>query len=699
MTANTPEDDAQRDATIASMTDLEAAAELVLLAEQIAHHNQRYHGDDDPLISDAEFDALMRRNTAIETAFPHLILPNSPSLKVGAAPKAGFSKRRHAVPMLSLGNAFNDDDAHEFDARIRRFLKLDDTAELAYSVEPKIDGLSINLRYEQGTLTEAVTRGDGAEGELVTTNVKTIADIPHRLNGDCPDVVEVRGEIFMGKADFLALNAAQSEAGAKVFANPRNAAAGSLRQKDHTITASRALKFFAYAAGDMSSPVADTHSDFLKRLSAWGFVVNPLSIAANGMDAALDQHKVIGDARTDLDYDIDGVVYKVDRHDYQQRLGQVSRSPRWAIAHKFPAEKAETRLLDIDIQVGRTGALTPVARLDPVTVGGVVVSNATLHNEDYILEKDIQIGDMVRIQRAGDVIPQVLAVVMEKRDNSRPFIFPDACPICQSPAIRPEGEAVRRCTGGMTCAAQAVEGLKHFVSRDAFDIDGLGSTLVQDLFEDGVITSPADIFKLTGQKDMLIAREGWGEVSADNLINAINARRQIDLDRVIYALGIRQIGQATAKLLARHYGAIEALLLAVTEAVDQDSKAWHDLTGIDQIGDSVAIDLVTFLNDDNNRHAIQDLLEEITPIAPEAVAEDSPVSGKTVVFTGTLMQMSRAEAKARAESLGAKVAGSVSGKTDLVIVGADAGSKARKAQDLGVTILSEDDWLNLINGD
>ena len=697
MTANTPEDDAQRDATIATMTDLEAAAELVLLAEQIAHHNQRYHGDDDPLISDAEFDALMRRNTAIETAFPHLILPNSPSLKVGAAPKAGFSKRRHAVPMLSLGNAFNDDDAHEFDARIRRFLKLDDTAELAYSVEPKIDGLSINLRYEQGQLIEAVTRGDGAEGELVTTNVKTIADIPHRLNGDYPDVVEVRGEIFMGKADFLALNAAQSEAEAKVFANPRNAAAGSLRQKDHTITASRALKFFAYAAGDMSSPVADTHSDFLKRLSAWGFVVNSLSIAANGMDAALDQHKVIGDARTDLDYDIDGVVYKVDRHDYQQRLGQVSRSPRWAIAHKFPAEKAETRLLDIDIHVGRTGALTPVARLDPVTVGGVVVSNATLHNEDYILEKDIQIGDMVRIQRAGDVIPQVLAVVMEKRDNSRPFIFPDACPICQSPAIRPEGEAVRRCTGGMTCAAQAVEGLKHFVSRDAFDIDGLGSTLVQDLFEDGVITSPADIFKLTGQKDMLMAREGWGEVSADNLINAINARRQIDLDRVIYALGIRQIGQATAKLLARHYGTIEALLLAVTEAVDQDSKAWHDLTGIDQIGDSVAIDLVTFLNDDNNRHAIHDLLEEITPIAPEAVAEDSPVSGKTVVFTGTLMQMSRAEAKARAESLGAKVAGSVSGKTDLVIVGADAGSKAKKAQELGVSILTEEEWLTLIS--
>ena len=698
MSANSSEDAAKLDATIATMTDLEATAELAVLAKKIAHHNQRYHGDDDPEISDAEFDGLMRYNSALEAAFPHLVLPNSPSQKVGAAPKAGFSKRRHAVPMLSLGNAFNDVDAHEFDARIRRFLKLDDAAELAYSVEPKIDGLSINLRYEAGALIEAVTRGDGAEGELVTANVKTIADIPHQLHGDCPEVVEVRGEIFMGKADFLALNAAQLEMGAKVFANPRNSAAGSLRQKDHSITASRALKFFAYAAGDMSSPVADTHSDFLKRLSAWGFVVNPLSITANGMNAALAQHQVIGDARADLDYDIDGVVYKVDRHDYQQRLGQVSRSPRWAIAHKFPAEKAETRLLDIDIQVGRTGALTPVARLEPVTVGGVVVSNATLHNEDYIVEKDIQIGDVVRIQRAGDVIPQVLAVVMEKRDNSQPFIFPDTCPICHSPAIRPEGEAVRRCTGGMTCPAQAVEGLKHFVSRDAFDIDGLGSTLVQELFDDEVIKSPADIFKLTAQKEMLMAREGWGEVSADNLINAINARRAIDLDRVIFALGIRQIGQATAKLLARHYGTIEALLSAASEAMDQDSKAWQDLTGIDQIGDSVAIDLVTFLNDDNNRQAIHDLLDEITPIAPEAVAEDSPVSGKTIVFTGTLMQMSRAEAKARAESLGAKVAGSVSGKTDLVIVGADAGSKARKAQELGVTILTEEEWLNLING-
>ena len=689
-------DHAPPDITV--MTDLEAAAELARLAEVIAHHNQRYHGDDDPEISDAEFDALMRLNSALETAFPHLIMPDSPSQKVGAAPKAGFSKRRHAVPMLSLGNAFNAEDAHEFDARIRRFLKLDDDAELAYSVEPKIDGLSINLRYENGILAEAVTRGDGAEGEVVTTNVKTIADIPHQLTGDCPEVVEVRGEIFMGKADFLALNQSQSEIGAKVFANPRNAAAGSLRQKDHKITASRALKFFAYAAGDMSQPVANTHSQFLAQLSAWGFVVNPLSIATNGIHDALDQYQVIGDARSTLDYDIDGVVYKIDRHDYQTRLGQVSRSPRWAIAHKFPAEKAVTKLLDIDIQVGRTGALTPVARLEPVTVGGVVVSNATLHNEDYITEKNIQIGDFVRIQRAGDVIPQVLDVVMEKRQNTAIFHFPDACPICHSPAIRPEGEAVKRCTGGITCPAQAVEGLKHFVSRDAFDIDGLGSSLVQELFNDGVIKSPADIFKLSQEKDMLMAREGWGEVSADNLITAINNRRNIDLDRVIFGLGIRQIGQATAKLLARHYGTMDTLLDAASNAQDHDSKAWQDLISIDQIGDSVAQDLVTFLNDANNRQAIRDLLVEITPIAPEAVAEDSPVSGKTVVFTGTLNQMSRAEAKARAESLGAKVAGSVSAKTDMVIVGADAGSKAKKAQDLGVTILTEDEWLNLISG-
>ena len=679
-----------------TITDLEAAAELAKLAEEIAHHNQRYHADDDPEISDADFDALMRRNTALEEAFPHLVLPNSPSKQVGAAPKAGFAKGRHNVPMLSLGNAFNEDDARDFDSRVRRFLSLDDAAPLAYSVEPKIDGLSINLTYIDGVFTEAVTRGDGAEGEVVTANVRTINDVPKKLNAPFPSRIDIRGEIYMTRSDFLALNESQAASGGKTFANPRNAAAGSLRQKDARITASRALKFFAYAAGEISEPVAETHSGFLDRLRDWGFVVNPMSITAEDMQSALAQHSAIGEARAGLDYDIDGVVYKVDRHDYQKRLGQVSRSPRWAIAHKFPAEKAETQLLDIDIQVGRTGALTPVARLKPVTVGGVVVSNATLHNEDYILEKGIEIGDFVRIQRAGDVIPQVLEVVMEKRHNTKAFRFPDTCPICGSPAVRPEGEAVRRCTGALSCSAQAVERLKHFVSRDAFDIDGLGSTLVQDLFSDGIIHAPADIFALSQEKEMLMAREGWGDISAQNLINAINARRDIDLDRVIYGLGIRQIGQATAKLLARHYGSMEALLKAAENAADREHPAWAELTEIDQIGTSMANDLVTFLNAESNRKAIDDLLKEITPIAPQAVAQDSPVSGKTVVFTGTLTQMSRAEAKARAESLGAKVAGSVSAKTDMVVVGADAGSKARKAEELGVTNLSEDEWLAII---
>jgi DNA ligase (NAD+) len=681
-----------------TLTDLEAAAELAKLADEIAHHNQRYHGDDDPEISDAEFDALMRWNAALEETFPHLILANSPSKQVGAAPKAGFAKRRHHIPMLSLGNAFDETDARDFDARVRRFLSLDPQSPLAYSVEPKIDGLSINLIYENGHFIEAITRGDGAEGEVVTANVQTIDDVPKALTAPYPARMDIRGEIFMSKADFLALNESQAASGGKTFANPRNAAAGSLRQKDSNITASRALRFFAYAAGEISEPVAETHSGFLDRLKQWGFVVNPLSVTADDIQSALAQYQAIGEARAGLDYDIDGVVYKVDRHDYQRRLGQVSRSPRWAIAHKFPAEKAETQLLDIDIQVGRTGALTPVARLQPVTVGGVVVSNATLHNEDYILEKGIEIGDFVRIQRAGDVIPQVLEVVMDKRRNTKPFHFPETCPICGSPAIRPEGEAVRRCTGALSCSAQAVERLKHFVSRNAFDIDGLGSTLVQELFNVGIIHAPADVFGLSKEKHMLMAREGWGEVSAQNLINAINARRSIDLYRVIYGLGIRQIGQATAKLLARHYGSMEALLTAAENASDQEHPAWAELTEIDQIGTSMANDLVTFLNADSNRKAIADLLNEITPIPPQAVANDSPVSSKTVVFTGTLTQMSRAEAKARAESLGAKVAGSVSSKTDIVVVGADAGSKARKAEELGVTILSEDDWLAMIGG-
>ena len=506
----------------------------------------------------------------------------------------------------------------------------------------------------------------------------------------------------MAKGDFFTLNAQQEANNDKVFANPRNAAAGSLRQKDSSVTASRQLKFFAYASGEMSEPVSDSHSQYLEKLSDWGFVVNPLSSLALSVSDALQKHHEIGLIRADLDYDIDGIVYKVDRHDFQLRLGQVSRSPRWAIAHKFPAEKATTIVEDIDIQVGRTGALTPVARLKPVNVGGVMVSNATLHNEDYIVDLGLMIGDSVTIQRAGDVIPQVLNVVMDQRgDNVHPFTFPDTCPICSSPAIRPEGEAVRRCTGELSCPAQSLERLKHFVSRDAFDIEGLGSKLVEELMQDGLLHTPADIFRLSEKEELLSAREGWGEVSARNLINAINERKTIDLHRIIFGLGIRQIGQATAKLLARHYMSIDVMLNAAQQARDggimgnPGGEAWADLIRIDQIGDSVAGDLVRFLTDDANVNAIHDLMNYITPIAPEAVSEDSPVSGKTVVFTGTLTEMSRAEAKARAESLGAKVAGSVSQKTDYVIVGADAGSKARKAEELGLAILSEQDWIAL----
>ena len=684
---------------VTDLTDLEAAAELTKLAEEITRHNALYHGDDAPELTDAEFDALTQRNAALEAAFPHLVQKNSPSKTVGTPVKSGFAKVKHQVSMLSLGNAFNDDDAHEFDVRIRRFLNLSDADDTAYSVEPKIDGLSINLRYEQGQFTQAVTRGDGAEGEDVTANVRTIANIPHQLQGNAPETVEVRGEIFINKADFLALNDAQLKAGAKVFANPRNAAAGSLRQKDAAITASRPLRFFAYAAGQISSPVASTHSGFLAQLKTWGFEVNPMNFVASSMHEALQHYREIGAARAELDYDIDGVVYKVDRHDWQARLGQVSRSPRWAIAHKFPAEKAVTILEGIDIQVGRTGALTPVARLKPITVGGVVVSNATLHNEDYIIEKDIMIGDHVTIQRAGDVIPQVVDVVREQRPKDAiNFTFPSHCPICGNIAERPDGEAVRRCQGELSCPAQTVERLKHFVSRDAFDIDGLGSKLVEELHEDGVLTSLADIFTLPDQTSALAAREGWGDTSAAKLAAAIEARKTIDLDRAIYALGIRQIGQATAKLLARHYMSFDALMAAASHAEDKASEAWQELTQIDQIGDSVAGDLVRFFTDPHNIRMVHDLLGHITPIAPEAIADDSPVSNKTVVFTGTLTQMSRAEAKARAESLGAKVAGSVSAKTHLVVVGADAGSKARKAQELGVTIMSEDEWIKLING-
>ena len=684
----------------ASMTDVEAAAELDELAKTIAHHNQRYHGDDDPEIDDAAFDALMRRNLELEEAFPHLVRPDSPSRSVGAAPRSGFAKKTHRIPMLSLANAFDAGEVGEFLDRVRRFLSLDAGAEVALSVEPKIDGVSISLRYEDGGLAEAVTRGDGTEGEDVTTNAATIGDIPGRLKGDPPAVLEVRGEIYIGRKDFLALNERQRGEGGKVFANPRNAAAGSLRQKDSGVTAGRPLRFFAYAPGEASSPVADTHSGFLAALKGFGFVVNPLSRRSGSLEETLGIYADIDARRASLDYDIDGVVYKVDRHDWQQRLGQVSRSPRWALAHKFTAEKAETTVDGIEIQVGRTGALTPVARLAPVNVGGVVVSNATLHNEDYIAEKGIQVGDTVLVQRAGDVIPQVLSVNLKKRPaGATPFAFPDTCPACGSPAPRVGDEAVRRCQGGLSCPSQVVERLKHFVSRDAFDIEGLGSKLVEELHADGLLDTPADIFRLHRHRGALAEREGWGEVSASNLIEAVESRRRIDLDRVIYALGIRQIGQSNAKLLARHYGSMETLLEAAASAADDTGPAWRELVDIDQIGEGMAGELVRFLNDGHNRGVIGELLEFVEPLAPAAVAQDSPIAGKTVVFTGTLMGMSRAEAKARAESLGAKVAGTVSPKTDLVVAGEAAGSKAKKAAELGVEILGEEEWLALAAGD
>ncbi len=681
---------------VTDLTEDEAHTELERLAIAIHYHNQRYHSQDAPEISDADFDLMVRRNQDIEAMFPHLIRLDSPSHQVGAAPAAQFTKHRHNVPMLSLSNAFDDDEAKDFDYRVKRFLNLPSEEKLAYSVEPKIDGLSISLRYENQKLIAGITRGDGVEGEDVTANIRTIRDIPQRLQ-DCDLVIaEIRGEIFMTKADFQALNMVQEEKGGKVFANPRNAAAGSLRQKDASITADRPLRFFAYAAGEMSAWKVTSHHDYLEQLKRWGFTINPYSHIAASMTEALEHYRVIEAARADLEYDIDGVVYKVDRLDYQNRLGQVSRSPRWAIAHKFPAEKAETRILGIDIQVGRTGALTPVARLAPVTVGGVVVSNATLHNEDYIKDKDIRIGDLVQIQRAGDVIPQVLSVNTATRTGQETaFIYPDLCPSCGSPAIRPEGEAVRRCVGQLSCPAQLLERLKHFVSRDAFDIEGLGAKIIEELHQDHLLNEPADIFRLSDHKTALSERAGWGEVSVNNLLTAIEERREIPLERLIYALGIRQIGQATGLLLARHFGSMDQLITTAENAASEDNAAWEELIGIDQIGDSMARDLIRFFQDDHNRLALMRLLDQITAIPPEAVAADSPVAGKTVVFTGTLTQMSRAEAKAKAELMGAKVAGSVSAKTDYVVIGADAGSKARKAADLGLTLLDEEAWIAL----
>lgn len=690
---------------VLDLTEEQAAQELERLAREIAAHDESYHHDDKPVISDAAYDALRKRNTQIEKCFPALIRADSPSGRVGAAPSEKFDKVRHAVAMLSLGNAFTDEDVKEFGLRVSRFLGLKPDEELAYTAEPKIDGLSASLRYEKGELVMAATRGDGSEGENVTRNVQTIKDIPQTLaTKSPPDVFEVRGEIYMSHAAFAALNAQQEAAGKDPFANPRNAAAGSLRQLDPTITASRPLQLFAYAWGEVSDLPAETQTEAVELLGSYGFPINPLmKRCVSTMDMIAHYH-AIEEARSSLGYDIDGVVYKVDRLDWQARLGFVTRSPRWAIAHKFPAEQAITVLNDIEIQVGRTGALTPVAKLEPVTVGGVVVSNATLHNEDEIARKDIRIGDTVVVQRAGDVIPQVVRVLTEKRTGKEVAFKPlSVCPVCGSHAVRDINEktgkedVVRRCTGGLVCEAQLVQRLQHFVARDALDIDGLGAKQVDAFHGFGWLHSLADIFKLNMHGDELKKMEGWGETSVSNLMAAIDARREPDLGRLIYGLGIRHVGATTGRLMARSYGTFEAFMSAMIAAgEDREGAAYQELVGIDGVGDVVADALVEFFNEARNRDVIDALLAEVAPQEAAAiVADGSPVAGKTLVFSGTLEKMSRAEAKARAEAMGAKVSGSVSARTDLLIAGPGAGSKLKKAESLGVEVIDEDAWIEM----
>ncbi len=671
-------------------TEEDAATALARLAEMLADHDRRYHEQDSPTVSDAEYDALKRRNAAIEAAFPSLIRPDSPSLRVGATPASGFGKIRHALPMLSLDNAFGPDDFADFEARARRFLGAS-APSLHFVGEPKIDGLSISLTYIKGRLHHAATRGDGSEGEDVTANIRTIASIPRRLAAPFPDSIEIRGEVFITKADFLALNAAQQARSEKIFANPRNAAAGSLRQLDTAITASRPLRLFAYAMGEASAKIADTHWAYLERLKAWGFDVNPLSTRLDGAEQAAAFQERLALERAGLEYDIDGVVYKIDALDLQARLGFVGRAPRWAIAWKFPAERATTVLEDILIQVGRTGALTPVAALTAVGVGGVLVTRATLHNEDEIARKDIRVGDTVVLQRAGDVIPQIVSVVAERRPaTATPFVPPTHCPVCGSLAVRPAGEVVRRCSGGLICPAQAEEHLIHLASRGAFDIEGLGEKTVREFFADGLIREPADIFKLADHKDAIAAREGWGKLSADRLIEGIEARRHIPLERFIFGLGIRRIGEANARLLARHYGSFDNWRTQMRAAAMIGSEARSDLGSILRIGPAIATELAGFFAEPRNVASLDALAEGLT-IAPAEDVETvaSALSGKSVVFTGTLATLSRPEAKALAERLGAKVVDSVSKKTDLVVVGADAGSKARKAAELGISIATE----------
>lgn len=702
----------KRKAVAATTAKGEAPAdEIARLSDEIAHHDELYYQQDAPEISDAEYDAMRRRLDELEKAHPELRRADSPTVKVGAAPVSAFGKFRHDVPMLSLGNAFDDQDVVDFVERVRRFLMLGEDGTLEVTAEPKIDGLSISIRYEHGELVQAATRGDGTEGENVTANIKTVREIPHKLKGKgVPELIDIRGEIYLGHKDFEALNAAQAESGDKIFANPRNAAAGSLRQLDASITAKRPLRFFAYAWGAFSKLPADTQADVVAAFEHWGLPVNPLMRIAKTTDELLAFYRDIEQKRASLGYDIDGVVYKVNRLDYQERLGFVSRSPRWAIAHKFAAEQATTVLEKIDIQVGRTGALTPVAKLKPVTVGGVVVSNATLHNEDEIARKDIREGDTVVVQRAGDVIPQVVEVVLAKRPaHLHPFKFPTVCPVCGSHAVREaveetgKADVVRRCTGGLICPAQVKERLKHFVSRNAFDIEGLGTEKIEFFFDTGRIKSPADIFTLEARDETsdepLLKVRGFKETSLRKLFAAIDARREVPLDRFLFALGIRHIGETTAKDLAKAYGTLDALRSAVDAAVEggKGSDAYQDIDNIEGIGETVVDALVDFFGEEHNQQQIAALLKEVT-VTPfvRTQTKESPVTGKTVVFTGTLTKLTRNEAKAQAERLGAKVSGSVSKKTDYVVAGAEAGSKLDNARALGVTVLDEDGWLALI---
>ncbi|WP_102830464.1 NAD-dependent DNA ligase LigA [Bartonella bovis] len=708
---------------VKNLTALEAASELEWLAKEIARHDVLYNNNDQPEISDAQYDALRRRNMEIETLFPELIRADSPSYKIGAPVSEKFEKSVHTQAMLSLDNAFSVEDVSEFVERVRRFLRLPSTQTLEMTAEPKIDGLSLSLRYEKGKLVRAATRGDGYTGENVTANARTISDIPKVLQGEFPDIIEVRGEVYIRQEDFQVLNTNQQKEGKLAFANPRNAAAGSLRQLDSRITANRKLKFFAYAWGEVSEMPARSQMEMMNKLKEYGFVVNPFTKVFEKIADLISYYHFIEEQRQSLSYDIDGVVYKVNDLGLQMRLGFVSRSPRWAIAHKFPAEKAAALLEGIDIQVGRTGALTPVARLTPITVGGVVVTNATLHNEDYIKGigrkgesvregRDIRVGDTVIVQRAGDVIPQIVDIISKKRPKDAiPFVFPHHCPACGSRAVREVGEAVRRCTGGLVCSAQAIERIRHFISRNAFDIEGLGKKQVEFFFhiqdETLCIHSPVDIFTLEQRQKKALTRleniEGFGSLSVRKLFDAINARRKIPLSRFLFALGIRHVGEVNAQRLARVYRNYIAFESAIMSAIaphdkaDEGNEEWADLISIEGIGVRVGRAIIDFYQEAHNRDVLSALLKEVTPLPEEAIATDySPIAGKIIVFTGTLMSMSRDEAKALAERLGAKTSGSISKKTDLLVAGLGAGSKLTKAKELGVEVIDEDSWSQLI---